>query len=97
MRPASADNSSHTPPHVVVIGAGAFGGWTALHLLRSGASVTLLDAWGPGNPRSSSGEGPRIIRALYPDPLHVAWASRSIDQWRSSRLVMGCSCSTGPA
>ena len=24
-------------PRVVVVGAGAFGGWTALHLLRSGA------------------------------------------------------------
>lgn len=42
-------------PHVAVIGAGAFGGWTALSLLRSGAKVTLLDAWGPGNSRSSSG------------------------------------------
>ena len=27
-----------------VVGAGAFGGWTALHLLRRGARVTLLDA-----------------------------------------------------
>ncbi|PYO77991.1 MAG: hypothetical protein DMD67_05650 [Gemmatimonadetes bacterium] len=42
-------------PHVVVVGAGAFGGWTALQLLRRGARVTLLDAWGPGNSRSSSG------------------------------------------
>lgn len=40
---------------VVVVGAGAFGGWTALHLLRRGARVTLLDAWGPGNARASSG------------------------------------------
>ena len=39
----------------VVIGAGAFGGWTALNLVRQGASVTLLDAWGPGNVRASSG------------------------------------------
>jgi len=42
-------------PHVAVIGAGAFGGWTALHLLERGARVTLLDAWGPGNSRASSG------------------------------------------
>ena len=33
-----------TKPNVAVIGAGAFGGWTALNLLRSGAKVTLLDA-----------------------------------------------------
>ena len=36
-------------PHVAVIGAGAFGGWTALSLLRRGAKVTLFDAWGPGH------------------------------------------------
>src|SRR5581483_1472855 len=30
-------------PRAVVVGAGAFGGWTALHLLRNGAKVTLLD------------------------------------------------------
>ena len=29
---------------VVVVGAGAFGGWTALMLRRSGADVTLVDA-----------------------------------------------------
>src|SRR6266545_1147109 len=42
-------------PRVVVIGAGAFGGWTALELRRRGARVTLIDAWGPGNSRASSG------------------------------------------
>jgi hypothetical protein len=40
---------------VIVVGAGAFGGWSALQLLRKGAKVTLLDAWGPGNSRASSG------------------------------------------
>lgn len=30
--------------HVAVIGAGAFGGWIALYLLRRGAKVTLVDA-----------------------------------------------------
>src|SRR6266513_3177396 len=34
---------------VIVVGAGAFGGWSALHLLQKRAKVTLLDAWGPGN------------------------------------------------
>ena len=42
-------------PRVAVIGAGAFGGWTALHLRNLGARVELIDAWGPGNARSSSG------------------------------------------
>lgn len=40
---------------VVVVGAGAFGGWTALYLREIGLSVTLVDAHGPGNARSSSG------------------------------------------
>ena len=31
----------------IVVGAGAFGGWSALQLLQRGAKVTLLDAWGP--------------------------------------------------
>jgi glycine/D-amino acid oxidase-like deaminating enzyme len=52
-------------PHVVVIGAGAFGGWTALHLCRAGARVTLVDAWGAGNSRASSGGETRIIRLMY--------------------------------
>lgn len=51
--------------NVVVIGAGAFGGWSALHLLRKGCSVTLVDAWGPGNSRSSSGDETRVIRSTY--------------------------------
>src|SRR5207249_2085330 len=42
-------------PHVVVVGAGAFGGWTALYLQRQGARVTLVDAWGPGNARARPG------------------------------------------
>src|SRR5437868_2835200 len=50
---------------IIVIGAGAFGGWTALHLLRKGYKVTLIDQFGPGNNQSSSGGETRIIRALY--------------------------------
>ena len=51
--------------HIAVVGAGAFGGWTALYLLRRGARVTLLDAWGPGNSRASSGGETRVIRGTY--------------------------------
>ena len=50
--------------HVAVVGAVAFGGWTALHLLRLGARVTLIDSWGPGNSRSSSGGETRVIRGI---------------------------------
>jgi glycine/D-amino acid oxidase-like deaminating enzyme len=72
-------------PHVAVIGAGAFGGWTALHLLRRGAKVTLLDAWGPGHSRSSSGGETRIIRAVYgPDRIYVQWVARAFELWREA-------------
>ena len=37
---------------VAVIGAGAFGGWTALYLREMGLSVMLIDAYGPGNARA---------------------------------------------
>jgi monomeric sarcosine oxidase len=70
-------------PRVVVIGAGAFGGWTALHLLRSGAHVTLLDAWGPGNARASSGGETRIIRGTYgPDQPYTTMAARAMQLWK---------------
>ena len=72
---------SHAP-HVAVIGAGAFGGWTALHLLRRGARVTLLDGWGPGNSRSSSGGETRIIRGTYgPNGIYTKMAARALQLW----------------
>jgi glycine/D-amino acid oxidase-like deaminating enzyme len=72
-------------PHFAVVGAGAFGGWTALALLRGGARVTLLDAWGPGNSRSSSGGETRIIRGIYgPDRTYIDWLMRSCALWREN-------------
>ena len=61
----SKTRKSGTKSGIVVVGAGAFGGWTALHLLRRGEQVTLIDAWGPGNSRASSGGETRIIRGTY--------------------------------
>ena len=69
-------------PKIVVIGAGAFGGWIALNLLESGARVTLLDAWGPGNSRASSGGETRIMRCTYgPDQPYTALAAGSLKLW----------------
>jgi len=69
--------------HIAVIGAGAFGGWTALYLQRRGARVTLLDAWGPGNSRASSGGETRVIRGVYgPDQPYTALAARAMQLWR---------------
>jgi len=70
-------------PSVLVVGAGAFGGWTALSLLRRGARVTLVDAWGPGNLRSSSGGESRIIRGTYgPSQPYSRMAARAMQLWR---------------
>lgn len=68
--------------HVVVIGAGAFGGWTALHLLRAGVRVTLVDEWGPGNSRASSGGETRIIRGTYgPAQPYTKIVARALQLW----------------
>ena len=74
--------NGQSAPKVIVIGAGAFGGWTALHLLSQGADVTLVDAWGPGNSRASSGGETRVIRAIYgPDRLYVEMVKRAYELW----------------
>jgi monomeric sarcosine oxidase len=68
--------------HVAVIGAGTFGGWTALYLLRAGARVTLIDAWGPGNSRASSGGETRVIRGVYgPNSPYTEMTARAFPLW----------------
>src|SRR5215467_12488293 len=68
---------------VLVAGAGAFGGWTALELQRRGARVTLVDAWGPGNARASSGGETRVIRATYGTrAIYTKMAARAMHLWR---------------
>jgi len=69
-------------PHIAVIGAGAFGGWTALQLLERGARVTLIDAWGSGNSRASSGGETRVMRGTYgPDQPYTDMAARALKLW----------------
>ena len=71
--------------HVVVVGAGAFGGWTALALVRAGVRVTLVDAWGAGNSRASSGGETRVIRAVYGGvPVYSEMAARALVLWREA-------------
>lgn len=84
-RPASSN--------VIVVGAGAFGGWTALHLQRMGARVTLVDIYGPGNSRSTSGDESRGIRTSYGDRPHgelwMQWAQRAIERWKEFDAQFG--------
>ena len=67
---------------VIVIGAGVFGAWTAHHLGRSGRSVALLDAYGAGNSRSSSGGESRVLRMNYREQeIYTHWSLASLRQW----------------
>src|SRR5215218_3132367 len=74
-------------PDIAVIGAGAFGGWTAYHLRKMGARVTLVDTWGPGNSRSTSGEETRGVRSSYGDRPHgelwARWANEAAKSWKA--------------
>ncbi len=67
---------------VAVIGAGVFGAWTAYQLRRAGADVLLVDAYGPGNSRASSGGESRILRMGYgPDAIYTRMVQRSFELW----------------
>ncbi len=78
-----------SPPsmRVVVIGAGAFGGWTSYHLRKLGAHVTMVDAYGPGNSRATSGDESRGVRSSYGDKaapvgeLWSKWARMAMHRW----------------
>jgi glycine/D-amino acid oxidase-like deaminating enzyme len=78
--------SGRSSANVVVIGAGAWGGWTALNLQRMGARVTLVDMFGPGNSRSTSGDETRGVRTSYGDRPHgelwMQWANVAIERWK---------------
>ncbi|MFI5088870.1 MAG: FAD-dependent oxidoreductase [Terriglobales bacterium] len=68
---------------VAVVGAGAFGAWAAYHLRQRDKRVVLLDAYGPGHSRSSSGGETRIMRMGYgADELYTRFALRSMKLWR---------------
>jgi sarcosine oxidase len=68
---------------VVVVGAGSFGAWTARKLAGSGRRVILIDAFGPGNSRASSGGETRVIRMGYgAEEIYTQWAWRSLTLWK---------------
>ena len=82
---------------VVVVGAGAFGAWSALRLARDGWQVTLVDAYGPANGRASSSDHSRVIRAGYGAlAIYTRWATESLSAWHwlakttGQRLVEEC-------
>jgi sarcosine oxidase len=66
----------------VVVGAGCFGAWTALHLRRRGLRVALVEAHAPGHNRSSSGGESRIIRMGYGlNHIYTRFSKRALELW----------------
>ena len=75
--------TSNSTYDVAVVGAGVFGAWTAYQLRRSGKRVVLIDAYGAGNSRSSSGDESRIMRMGYgADEIYSRSALRSLQLWQ---------------
>jgi sarcosine oxidase len=69
---------------VVVIGAGTMGAWTALRARRAGWSTTLIDAFGAGHPRATSGDETRILRAAHgADTFYTRWSREARSAWQA--------------
>src|SRR3954452_18924922 len=86
---ASAQRPGATS-EVVVVGAGAFGGWTALYLREMGHTVTLIDQYGPGNARATSGGESRQIRAVYGErEIYTRWVLQAFDRWQAREAELG--------
>lgn len=69
---------------IAVIGAGVFGAWTAYELCQAGLRVALVDGYGAGNNRSSSGDESRIIRMSYgASDIYTRWSWRALERWQA--------------
>jgi sarcosine oxidase len=77
-----APGGATASPDVVVVGAGVMGAWTALEAQRRGWRTTLVDAFGAGHSRATSGDESRIIRSSHgDDPLYSRWAREARGDW----------------
>ena len=87
---AGQNPSAAATAEVVVVGAGAFGGWTALYLREMGHTVTLIDQYGPGNSRATSGGESRQIRAVYGErEVYTRWVLQAFDRWQAREAEWG--------
>jgi sarcosine oxidase len=79
-----------TVADLVVVGAGTMGAWTALWAQRAGRRTTLVDAYGAGHPRATSGDETRILRASHgADGFYSRWARRARERWISFGEELG--------
>ena len=78
-------------PEVVVAGGGIAGVMTALHLLRKGCKVTLVDRWEIGHSRASSSDYTRILRMIHGrDELYTEWVREARLRWLELQAEMNC-------
>jgi sarcosine oxidase len=70
-------------PDVLVVGGGVMGAWTAFWARRAGHATALLDAYGAGHPRATSGDETRTIRSAHgADTFYARWARQAREDWR---------------
>lgn len=76
---------------LLVVGAGTMGAWTAYRAALPGSRrVTLLDAWGTGHARASSGGETRIIRSAHgADRFYTRWSRRARELWLDLEQASG--------
>lgn len=75
---------------VAVVGSGVFGAWTAWHLQSRGLRVALIDAYGPGSSRASSGGETRVIRMGYgAQEIYTRMSWDSLAQWKKLQRATG--------
>ena len=68
--------------NATIVGAGAFGAWTAHALHERGWHVRIIEQHGPASSRASSGGETRIIRSGYGDlSIYARWARQSLPEW----------------
>jgi glycine/D-amino acid oxidase-like deaminating enzyme len=87
----AAQRSATDPTaEIIVVGAGAFGGWTALYLREMGYEVTMVDQYGPGNSRATSGGESRQIRAGYGErEIYTRWVLQAFERWKAREAEWG--------
>ncbi len=79
---------------IIVVGLGAMGSATALHLARRGHRVLGFDQFTPPHAHGSSHGQTRIIRKSYcEDPRYVPLLLRAYELWRRWRLSPVGRCS----
>lgn len=75
---------------VAIVGSGVFGAWTARHLLSRGLRVALIDKYGPGSSRASSGGETRVIRMGYgSQEIYTRMSWDSLTQWKNLERATG--------